>query len=123
MLTIQSVKQDILDNSNKIVDFCQQWRVHELALCDYDYKNDSELGDDRVKFVITFVSDSPWTLLHLVDMEEQLQAIFGYGVSLVEKAGIEQSRNELTKKEILDSLQIIYAGSIVTLSNGYARCG
>jgi hypothetical protein len=44
-------------------------------------------------------------------MEEELKEIFGRDVDLVDRRGIEQSRNYLRRKAILDSAKVIYAAS------------
>ena len=42
-------------------------------------------------------------------MEEELEVIFGRDVDLVERAGVEQSRNYLRRKAIFQSAETIYA--------------
>ena len=45
----------------------------------------------------------------MVRMEGELKEIFGREVDLVERAGIEGSRNYLRRKAILQSAETIYA--------------
>jgi uncharacterized protein len=60
---------------------------------------------------VVFAPDARWTLFDLVDMEEELQEIFGREVDLVSRRGIERSRNYLRRQEILNSNQTIYVAS------------
>ena len=46
--------------------------------------------------------------LTLVDMQEELQVIFGRDVDLITRAGIENSRNPFRRQEILSSAVVIY---------------
>jgi predicted nucleotidyltransferase len=47
----------------------------------------------------------------MVDMQDELEAMFARKVDVVSKRGIERSRNYLRRKAILNSAQIIYAAS------------
>ena len=62
-----------------IAAFCERWQVTELALFD------------------------------MVHMEEELKALFGREVDLVSRRGIEQGRNHLRRRAILESVETIYA--------------
>jgi predicted nucleotidyltransferase len=42
-------------------------------------------------------------------MGDELEAIFGRKVDLIDRKGVEESRNFLRRKEILNSAQVIYA--------------
>jgi len=44
-------------------------------------------------------------------MEDELKEIFRRNVDLVERQGIEQSRNYLRRKAILETAKVIYATS------------
>ncbi len=95
--------------SDRIVAFCERWQVSELALFGSVLRDDFGSESD-IDILIEFVKEARHTLFDLVDMEEELKAIFGREVDLVERAGIEQSRNHLRRKTILRSAEMIYAG-------------
>jgi hypothetical protein len=42
-------------------------------------------------------------------MQDELKRILGREVDLVERTAVEQSRNYLRRKAILDSVEVIYA--------------
>lgn len=62
--------------------------------------------DSDIDVLITFEPDVPWSLYDWVDMIEELEAMFGRGVDLVESSGL---RNPFRRKEILATQQVIYA--------------
>lgn len=57
--------------------------------------------------MITFIPDQHcgW---EIVTMKEELELIFNRPIDLVTKKAIENSKNHLRKKEILESYQVIY---------------
>ena len=67
--------------------FCRRWRITELALVG------SVLGDrfspeSDIDFLVTFAPEARWTLLDLVDMEQELEALLGRGVDLVSRRAV-----------------------------------
>jgi uncharacterized protein len=48
------------------------------------------------------------TLFDMVRMQDELKAIFGREVDLISKRGVENSRNYLRRKAILESAQMIH---------------
>ncbi len=92
---------------DQITKFCQRWKVRELALfgsvLGEDFRPDSDID-----ILISFVPDNCWTLFDRVDMQDELTEIFGRKVDLVNKKGIERSRNYLRKDNILGSAKVIY---------------
>jgi len=93
-----------------IFEFCQRWNVTEFALFGSVLRDDFR-PDSDVDVLVTFAPDAHRTLFDLVDMEDELAALFGRKVDLVSKRGIERSRNYLRRKAILASAQVIYATS------------
>ena len=64
--------------------------------------------DSDIDVLISFTPDNSWTLFDRVDMQDELTEIFGRKVDLVNKKGIEHSRNYLRKNNILSSTKVIY---------------
>ena len=67
--------------------FCRRWQITELALFG------SVLGDgfgpeSDIDFLVTFAPEARWTLLDLVDMEQELEALLGRGVDLVSRRAV-----------------------------------
>ena len=89
----------------KIVEFCQRWRVNELAVFG------SVLGDDfrpdsDVDVLVVFQDDAHWSLFDHFRAQEELEQIFGREVDLVEKAAV---RNPFRRHHILNHHEVIYA--------------
>ena len=96
--------------TEKIADFCQRWKIIEFAFFGSVLRDDFR-PDSDVDILVTFDPDAHRTLFDMVDMQDELEAMFGRKVDLVSKRGIEHSRNYLRRKTILNSAQIIYAAS------------
>jgi uncharacterized protein len=85
--------------------FCRKWRVSELALFGSVLRDDFR-PDSDVDVLVTFEEDSPWSLWDLVNMQDELQAMFGRDVDLVEERNVV---NPFRRHAILSSKQVIYA--------------
>lgn len=92
-------------DSSRIADFCRRWRVSELSLFGSVLRDDFGPGSD-VDVLVSFEPGAPWSLWDLSRMREELEAIFGRGVDLVEKKGL---RNPFLRHAVLTSRQVVYA--------------
>ena len=102
--------KDISLPTEEIAGFCHYWKITEFALFGSVLRNDFGPESD-IDVLVTFASDAAWSLLDHVDMQDELKIIFGRNVDLVSKRGIEQSRNHIRRKEILESAEVIYAAA------------
>ena len=101
----------ILDISEtRIKVFCRRWQIQEFALFGSILRDDFK-PDSDVDVLITFAPNVQWTLFDQVTMQDELRGILGRDVDLVSRHGIENSRNPIRKREILDSAQVIYANA------------
>jgi len=92
----------------KIKDFCKKWKIIEFSLFGSVLRDDFR-PDSDIDVLVTFDESAQHSLFELVDMTEELKAIFGREVDLVSRRGIESSRNYIRKNAILDSAEPIYA--------------
>jgi len=90
---------------NKIADFCTKWKVSELALFGSVLSNEFR-PDSDVDILVKFKADAGWSLFDFVDMIDELKAIFGRNVDLVEQ---ESLRNPFRRRNILAGKKVIYA--------------
>lgn len=111
MYSLQKIKTQIPIDYDRIVTYCQKWKITELALFGSVLRDDFQQDKSDVDVLVTFHSEAHWTLFDLVDMEDGLRNILGRKVDLIERESIEKSHNYLRKKEILESCQVIYAAS------------
>ena len=90
---------------DRIAEFCRRWRVTEFSLFGSVLREDFRPRSD-VDVLVSFSPDAPWHLMHLVEMREELEQIFGREVDLVEKRAL---RNPFRRHEILTTMQTLYA--------------
>ena len=88
--------------------FCERWQVTRLALFGSVLRDDFG-PDSDIDVLVEFRESARHSLFDLVRMETELVSIIGRDVDLVERPGVEQSRNYLRRKAILDAAETIYA--------------
>lgn len=100
-----------MDNTNidipveALEGFCRKWKIRELSLFGSVLRGD--FGEDSdVDVLVEFAPGHGWGLYDVIDMEEELAALFGRRVDLVMKGGL---RNPIRRREILKTRRIVYA--------------
>jgi predicted nucleotidyltransferase len=93
---------------DKIVKFCARWKVTELALFGSVLRDDFR-PDSDVDVLVRFGPDASWGLFEFMQMEEELAKTLGRPVDLVARAAVEESRNWIRRKQILDESHIVFA--------------
>ncbi len=88
--------------------FCKRWKITEFALFGSALGDDFHVDSD-VDVLVSFDPDAKTTLFDMARMQNELEKIFGRDVDLISKRGVEQSRNYLRKKNILENAQVIHA--------------
>jgi len=88
--------------------FCERWQITEFALFGSALRDDFDPSRSDVDVLVTFAPDARWTLLDMVRMQDELTAIIGYEVDLVERQAIESSNNHIRRKAILNSARVIF---------------
>lgn len=88
-----------------IADFCRRWQVKEFALFGSVLRGDFGPSSD-VDVLVTFQPDAEISLFDLGEMQQELEAMFGRHVDLVEEAGL---RNPFRRRSILSSREVLYA--------------
>lgn len=91
----------------KIAEFCKRWNVSELAIFGSALRADFR-PDSDVDVLVSFTPEAKVSLFDMVHMQDELNQIFGRDVDLISKRGVEDSRNYLRRKAILESAQVIY---------------
>lgn len=89
----------------QIASFCQRWRIREMALFGSVLRADFSPASD-VDVLVTFDDDAPWSLWELTTMRDELAALFGRDVDLVEKRAI---KNPFRRRQILAGCEVIHA--------------
>ncbi|MBL8157158.1 MAG: nucleotidyltransferase domain-containing protein [Anaerolineae bacterium] len=88
--------------------YCQKWQVRELALFGSILRADFSAESD-VDVLVEFQEGRRYTLADLVQMGDELEALFGRKADLIDRSAVEASRNYLRRRSILDSARVIYA--------------
>lgn len=88
-------------------EFCGRWKVTELALFGSALRDDFS-ADSDIDLLVTFGSDSDWSLLDYVTMQDELGALLGRKVDLVTRRSIEASENPIRRRNILESARVFY---------------
>ena len=89
----------------KIEEFCLNWKISEMALFGSVLSDDFR-SDSDIDVLVSFKDDAGWGLFEFVDMLDELKAIFGRKVDLVEKDAL---RNPIRRQAILAGNEVIYA--------------
>jgi predicted nucleotidyltransferase len=88
-----------------IEDFCRRWKIAEFSLFGSVLRDNFALDSD-IDVLVTFERDGEITFDNRVEMLDELAAIFGREVDLVEKRNI---RNPFRRHEILTTREVVYA--------------
>jgi uncharacterized protein len=91
----------------RLAEFCRRWNISELALFGSALRDDFR-PDSDVDVLVSFLPEAHITLFDMARMQDELKRIFGREVDLVSKPGLENSRNYLRRKQILDTAQVIH---------------
>ena len=88
--------------------FCDRWQVGELALFGSVLRDDFG-PDSDIDVLIRFRSERTPGLFGMAGMQQELADLFDRRVDLVSRAAIEESRNYIRRKAILESARVVYA--------------
>lgn len=88
--------------------FCRRWKITELSVFG-SILTDHFRSDSDIDLLVTFAPDAAWSLLDHIRMEEELTAIVGRPVDLVNRRAIERSENWIRRQAILESAEVVYA--------------
>jgi predicted nucleotidyltransferase len=91
----------------RIAGFCRRWKIREFSLFGSVLGEDFS-ADSDIDVLVTFEPEAGWSFGDLLQMEEELEALFHHPVDLVERHVIEQSPNYIRRKHILTHLESIY---------------
>ena len=92
-------------DSESLAEFCRKWRIRELSIFGSALRDDFGPESD-LDFLVSFGQGGGWDLWDMVDMRDELVAITGREVDLVDKEAI---RNPYRRKEILGCREVIHA--------------
>ena len=100
-------RPDFLVSESQLAGFCSNWKVRELALFGSVLRDDYGLASD-VDVLVSFDENAPWSLWDLTTMQDELSALIGRTVDLVEREGL---RNPYRRERILSTRKVIYVST------------
>jgi predicted nucleotidyltransferase len=89
----------------KIEAFCRKWKIKEFALFGSVLRDDFR-PDSDVDVLVTFEPNGGFTFENFMEIQEEIEGIFGRKVDLVQKGRI---RNPFRRYEILTTKEVVYA--------------
>ena len=90
---------------DKIKDFCGKWKIKEFSFFGSVLREDFH-SDSDIDVLVSFEETVSWSLYDIVAMKDELQAIFGRDVDIVEKGAV---RNPFRRHSIMTSREVLYA--------------
>jgi predicted nucleotidyltransferase len=87
--------------------FCQRHQIRRLALFGSVLRDDFR-PDSDVDVLVDFGEGAEPGLLELVGIQDELSAILGHPVDLVERRAVERSENYIRRQHILSNAETVY---------------
>ena len=107
----QVVYRRLHTTPESIASFCKRWQIVELAvfgsILRKDFRSEGTKASDA-DFLYTSAPEARYGF-QFFNMKAELSQLVRRDVDLISKRGIENSRNPLRRKEILESARVIYA--------------
>jgi uncharacterized protein len=91
-----------------VVAFCRRWGVTELSLFGSVLRGDFGPESD-VDVLATFAPDARRSLFDYAAMRDELAAIVGRRVDLVNREAVEKGANQIRRRSILETAELVYA--------------
>ena len=109
-MPIQKIYQRLNLTPEQIALFCQKWQIAELAVFGSILRDDFRVGgDDPSDVDFLYILDRGVSYgFKIVQMRDELAELVNRPVDLVSELAIQQSRNWLRRKTILESKRTIY---------------
>jgi hypothetical protein len=93
----------------EIARVCQKYGVSHLAIIGSVLLEDFDPARSDIDFLVRFINnDAGGWGVKFMDMEEELGAILGRDVDVVDWRAVEKSRNPIRRDHILRSAQLMY---------------
>ena len=92
-------------NKQAVAVFCKKWKIVEMSLFGSVLRDDFK-PDSDIDVLVTFSPEAQWSLWDFPQMQDELKAIFGREVDIVEKDAL---KNPFRRHSILTTRQVVYA--------------
>jgi predicted nucleotidyltransferase len=106
--TMERINPHLDVTHEQIADYCRRWNIVRFELFGSVLRDDFR-PDSDVDVLVTFAPNVGYGIGELLDMEDELKALFGRDVDLVKRDLVERSENYIRRRSILNSAQSVYA--------------
>lgn len=100
------VSAQSLPTAGALAALCRRWKIRELSLFGSLARGEAGPTSDA-DVLITFEPDEHWDLWHMVELQEDLEKLFGRSVDVVVERTV---RNPIRLRSILRDKRQLYAG-------------
>ena len=94
-------------DKDKLRDFCRRWKITEFALFGSAVRPEEFRPDSDIDVLVSFAPDATPSFSAWLEIHEELMALFGREVDVVEREGVELMRNYLRREAILTSAVLL----------------
>ena len=101
--------RDIAERRLKLAELCQRYGAIRLEVFGSAARGDDfDPARSDADFLVTFTLAARNDLAAFVDFKDELEALLGRPVDLVERAAVEASRNYIRRRRILAEAEAVY---------------
>jgi uncharacterized protein len=87
---------------------CRKWRIRNLYV--FGSAQSGRLRPDSdIDLLAEFESGERWSLMDLVEAQQEFSVLLGRDVDLVDRENLRRSRNPIRRDAILNSAEVLYA--------------
>ena len=101
-------KERLEISQDELAAYCERWRIVEMSLFGSVLRDDFG-PDSDVDVLVRFDPTARHGLSEWMEMERELVEILGREVDLISRRSIEDSRNYIRRKAILEEARVVYA--------------
>ena len=94
-----------LQEDGRLADFCHKWKVRELSVFGSALRDDFG-PDSDVDVLVSFDAAAEWSLYDLVLLRDELSALVGREVDLIEQEAL---KNPYRRAAILHTKRVVFA--------------
>lgn len=91
----------------QLTDLCRRWNIAELSLFGSVLREDFR-ADSDIDIMVRFDPIDSWTFAELLRLRDELAALFGRPVDVVEQRAVLALTNPIRKRYILDGARELY---------------
>lgn len=103
-----SINLNLFIPMDRMAEYCRANGIARLAIFGSALRADFG-PDSDIDLLVDFEPDRRISLFDMAGMEQEFSEILGRKVDLIERSGVERSRNYIRRAEILGTAETIYA--------------